>query len=790
MSWYYLDIHGTTTGPVPADFILSKYHFKTGQITSVTKIWNKGRGIEQWTELKRVYLTLAQDIISSVPQGTISNRLLLSMMNPYDSYIYKTKHCNNAPLPIGEAKVEIEYTAYLATMDELDEAHAMHIRESLILGMNHNLYGLEMALYKTRVGEDCFVYIPWRLAYGERGGMHGHKNPIPPKTDLLFHLMMHRIEQQGTTWQHNKVRFDEWSKMKSKWNSQKQSMNQLYVTDSYEMKPVQNTIKKLPRKPPSQKQILPMDTKRHNRQERWSSTATSGTKNSKPVRKKRRKTPKSKQTSPISTVPVHAAHRVSKSEGQGRLAQALTAKLQSKKLHRRNGTDYIPNSMGKSNSQSNSTSNSHDEEQEEKHSYLMQSEPEPLSVHSATRTVGFGYFSPRSPLTIEHGDSLVDWEQWLAAHKIPREMIGKLVEGGIVSWDELHAIEDDLEEVSKELDLTALHKIKLRALVRKLPLKPIPSDQSKRVGIEEEERFKPTLEKIHSDEDIDHSLPFSPITPLSPNTKIPLIKTDNEENMRQAMEETYDREVQIQVIRTQLNETRAKLAEKAVECKKLYELLRAQETQTCIARKYITDFVNGKVSRDDMKQLMMKDAEEMTVKRESVKRESVHCVTDDALFVVPLQEDLIGARQSFEVRLNLRMDEWLDSISFGQAQFELALSESIRENESNELFYKSFVVSVSIMFYDAALIRSQLSHPKNLLFQIPFTFKLLSIVATDDMACLHQFTRNFIEFEVDHDVSTFASRIAMRLMQSKNPNWKRQHIITIIFEEESAAIQR
>eukprot|EP01084_Bolivina_argentea_P241185 404958_1 len=162
MSWYYLDIHGTTTGPVPADFILSKYHFKTGQITSVTKIWNKGRGIEQWTELKRVYLTLAQDIISSVPQGTISNRLLLSMMNPYDSYIYKTKHCNNAPLPIGEAKVEIEYTAYLATMDELDEAHAMHIRESLILGMNHNLYGLEMALYKTRVGEDCFVYIPWR----------------------------------------------------------------------------------------------------------------------------------------------------------------------------------------------------------------------------------------------------------------------------------------------------------------------------------------------------------------------------------------------------------------------------------------------------------------------------------------------------------------------------------------------------------------------------------------------------------------------------------------------------
>ena len=67
-----------------------------------------------------------------------------------------------------------------------------------------------MALYKIREGESCNIYIPWRLAYGEKGA----GNLIPPKTDILFELKIHRIEQQGASWEI--VRFDKWTKMKTK----------------------------------------------------------------------------------------------------------------------------------------------------------------------------------------------------------------------------------------------------------------------------------------------------------------------------------------------------------------------------------------------------------------------------------------------------------------------------------------------------------------------------------------------------------------------------------------------
>eukprot|EP01083_Nonionella_stella_P312527 1118247_1 len=244
MNWFYLvflDSKGVTTGPHPAPLILSKYHFKTGEITALTKIWNVGRGVKQWTELKNVYSLLVDDIVGSIPRGAITKRLLFTMMNPYHIYIYKTKQYPHNSFPVGQAKVNIEYKAYLANLLE-HESHAKPLkhflqnRESVVLGAKKNPFGLDMALFKIREGEQCSVYIPWRLAYGDKGAM----NLIPPKTDILFVVTLHKIEKQGTTWQHNKIRLDKWSKMRAKWNAQKASTNTLHITDNYPMPSIQN----------------------------------------------------------------------------------------------------------------------------------------------------------------------------------------------------------------------------------------------------------------------------------------------------------------------------------------------------------------------------------------------------------------------------------------------------------------------------------------------------------------------------------------------------------------------
>ena len=62
-------------------------------------------------------------------------------------------------------------------------------REVIQLGKKENIIGLEQALLRIKVGSQIKLWVPSRLAYGERGA----GNLIPSNADLTFHLQLHRI---------------------------------------------------------------------------------------------------------------------------------------------------------------------------------------------------------------------------------------------------------------------------------------------------------------------------------------------------------------------------------------------------------------------------------------------------------------------------------------------------------------------------------------------------------------------------------------------------------------------
>jgi len=99
-------------------------------------------------------------------------------------------------IPGGQSAVEIEYTGHLFGVDV--EKHGpsgkqfIKHREVIQLGKKMNIKGLEQAVTRIKVGSQIQLWIPSRLAYGARGA----GAMIPPNSDLLFNLMLHRIVKQ------------------------------------------------------------------------------------------------------------------------------------------------------------------------------------------------------------------------------------------------------------------------------------------------------------------------------------------------------------------------------------------------------------------------------------------------------------------------------------------------------------------------------------------------------------------------------------------------------------------
>merc|ERR1712154_714582 len=125
--------------------------------------------------------------------------------------------------------------------------------------------------------------------------------------------------------------------------------------------------------------------------------------------------------------------------------------------------------MGEDDENKENEKNGKNEENEEKNDIVQQNEDE---NQEKSKTESFDDDNNSiDPSDDNDGNTkmIIPWDRWLKEQEIPESLISALSSGGISSWDELHAIEGDIDEVAKELNLTTIHKIKLKALLRKLP---------------------------------------------------------------------------------------------------------------------------------------------------------------------------------------------------------------------------------------------------------------------------------------------------------------------------------
>ena len=106
------------------------YKLYKGEITEATHVWNTECGVEAWSEISSVYSNVVDDVIHSIKSGLVNKKLLALMMNPYDVYITKQQEIKNNSLPIGKAKVEIEYKGYLAnSIENINESQPEGLKE-------------------------------------------------------------------------------------------------------------------------------------------------------------------------------------------------------------------------------------------------------------------------------------------------------------------------------------------------------------------------------------------------------------------------------------------------------------------------------------------------------------------------------------------------------------------------------------------------------------------------------------------------------------------------------------
>lgn len=84
----------------------------------------------------------------------------------------------------------VHYNVWLPGWDKLDSSFYNGKPFKVIIGKTGVIAGWMEALAIMREGAHWKVTIPWQLAYGENG-----RGEIPPKTDLVFEMMLTGIER-------------------------------------------------------------------------------------------------------------------------------------------------------------------------------------------------------------------------------------------------------------------------------------------------------------------------------------------------------------------------------------------------------------------------------------------------------------------------------------------------------------------------------------------------------------------------------------------------------------------
>ena len=90
--------------------------------------------------------------------------------------------------PVATSNVKVHYTGKLVDGKIFDSS--VQIGTPIDFGLNQVIPGWTEGVQLMKEGAKYEFYIPWNLAYGERG-----MGPIPPKSDLIFEVELLKINQ-------------------------------------------------------------------------------------------------------------------------------------------------------------------------------------------------------------------------------------------------------------------------------------------------------------------------------------------------------------------------------------------------------------------------------------------------------------------------------------------------------------------------------------------------------------------------------------------------------------------
>jgi peptidylprolyl isomerase len=98
---------------------------------------------------------------------------------------YSEVKVGTGPLGLPHKDYTVHYTGYLHDGTKFDSSVDKGKPFTFPIGMRRVIPGWDLGLQGMHVGGKRRLYVPWQLAYGERGNPSGG---IPPKADLIFDI--------------------------------------------------------------------------------------------------------------------------------------------------------------------------------------------------------------------------------------------------------------------------------------------------------------------------------------------------------------------------------------------------------------------------------------------------------------------------------------------------------------------------------------------------------------------------------------------------------------------------